>query len=108
MKLLAVTACPTGTALTYMAANRLAAAAKALGYDIKIETQGAMGVENAISAKDVSRADLVIIAADIEVDKAERFAKTRSIRVSTTEAVERPDAVLQRAVGELSETEADC
>jgi fructose-specific phosphotransferase system IIB component len=107
MRMLAVTACPTGTALTYMAANRLASAARALGYEIKIETQGAMGVENVLTPKDIARADIVILAADVEVDKAERFAKSRSVRVSTAEAVEKPDAVLKRAAGLIAGENAD-
>lgn len=98
MKIVAVTACPTGTALTYMAANRLASAGRDLGYDMKVETQGAMGIENTLTNKDVTRADVVVIAADIEVAKPERFAKSRIVKVTTSEAVEDPKGVIARAV----------
>ncbi len=73
MKILAVTACPTGIAHTYMAAEALQKAADKLGLKIKVETQGAMGLENVLTARDIASADLVLIASDIEIDQKERF-----------------------------------
>jgi len=72
MKILAVTACPVGIAHTYMAAENLQKAGKKLGIDIKVETQGSTGVENALTDRDIEEADGIIIAADKNVDK-ERF-----------------------------------
>lgn len=97
MRIVAVTACPTGVALTYMAAARLANIARARDHAIKIETQGALGVEDVLTPKDVARADVAILAADIEVRGAERFARCRLLRVSTAEAIETPEAVFARA-----------
>ena len=68
MKLVAVTACATGIAHTYMAAEQLEKTAKALGHQIKVETQGAMGIENELSAADIRQAQAAIFAADIEVE----------------------------------------
>ncbi len=73
MKILAVTACPTGIAHTYMAAEALQKSADKLGLKIKVETQGAMGLENVLTARDIAAADLVLIASDIEIEQKERF-----------------------------------
>ena len=97
MRIVAVTACPTGVALTYMAATRLANVARALGHAIKIETQGALGVEGVLTAKDVTKAEIAVLAADIDVRGAERFARCLVLRVSTAEAIEAPEAVFARA-----------
>lgn len=73
MRIVAVTACPTGIAHTYMAADALKKAAKQMGIQITIETQGAMGIENQISFQDIGRADVVLIASDIEIEHRARF-----------------------------------
>ena len=82
MKIVAVTACPTGIAHTYMAAEMLEKTAKALGHQIKVETQGAMGIENELSAQDIREAEVVIFAVDIEVEHKERFGSKRIVQVS--------------------------
>lgn len=74
MKIVAVTACPTGIAHTYMAADALQKAAKILNVKIKIETQGAMGVENMLTVKDIAAADMVLIVSDIDIAQNDRFA----------------------------------
>ncbi len=61
-RIVVVTACPTGVALTYMAATRLLTAAQRLGYLIKVETQGALGSEDILTRKDISRAHAAIVA----------------------------------------------
>ena len=66
--IVAITSCPTGIAHTYMAAEGLEIGAKKLGHTIKVETQGSIGVENQLSAADINKADVVIIAADTQVD----------------------------------------
>lgn len=98
MKIVGVTACPTGIAHTYMAATRLSNAARVLHYEIKIETQGAMGVENALSAKDIANADVVVIAADIPIRDEKRFAMVKVMKTTTHEAINDPHGVLTRAV----------
>lgn len=73
MKIIGITACATGIAHTFIAKEKLENAAVELGHDIKIETQGWGGPENKLTQEDVANADVVIIAADIAVDKS-RFA----------------------------------
>ena len=65
MNLVAITACPTGIAHTYMAAEQLEKTARKLGHSIKVETQGAMGVENELSTAEIASADAAIFAVDI-------------------------------------------
>ena len=99
MKIIALTACPTGIAHTYMAAEQLDKTAKALGHQIKIETQGAMGIENELSENDIRQADVAIFAADIEVEKRERFQKIKILRVSVQEAIKNPRGVFAKLQG---------
>ncbi|HUR37698.1 MAG TPA: PTS fructose transporter subunit IIB [Terriglobales bacterium] len=99
MKIIAVTACPTGVAHTYMAAEQLEKTAKVLGHEIKVETQGAMGVENELSAADVKSADAVIFATDIDVEKKERFEGLRTVQVSVKDAIKDPKAIFAKLQG---------
>jgi fructose-specific phosphotransferase system IIB component len=99
MKIVALTACPTGIAHTYMAAEQLDKTAKALGHQIKVETQGAMGIENELSENDIRQADVAIFAADIEVEKQERFQKIKILRVSVQEAIKNPRGVFAKLQG---------
>ncbi|WP_308377835.1 fructose-specific PTS transporter subunit EIIC [Streptomyces sp. ISL-98] len=94
LKLLAVTACPTGIAHTYMAAEKLAQAAERLGIDMKVETQGSIGAENVMSDNDVKDADGVIIAADKDVDRS-RFAGKRVLAVGVAEGIRRPEQLIE-------------
>nr|WP_203725252.1 fructose-specific PTS transporter subunit EIIC [Streptomyces sp. SID13588] len=95
MKLLAVTACPTGIAHTYMAAEKLAQAAEALGIDMKVETQGSIGAENVLSDNDVMAADGIIIAADKDVDLS-RFAGKRVLSVGVSEGISHPERLIEQ------------
>ena len=94
MKVVAVTACPTGIAHTYMAAEQLEKTAKLLGHQIKVETQGAMGIENELSPAEIAEADAVLFAVDIQVEQRERFDGKRIVQVSVQEAVKDPRTVL--------------
>lgn len=78
--LVAVTACVSGVAHTYMAAERLEKLCQLENWSIKIETQGALGTENRLTEEDISRADVVLLITDIELAGAERFAHCRSIQ----------------------------
>ena len=93
MKIVAVTACPTGIAHTYMAAEQLEKTAKKLGHTIKVETQGAMGIENELKKEDIAAAEAVIFATDIAIEQEERFDRLRKVRVPVQEALKRPEAV---------------
>jgi len=80
LKILAITACPVGIAHTYMAAEKLQQAGEEMQIDIKVETQGSIGVENALTEQDIAEADGIIIASDKEVSK-ERFAGKKLLSV---------------------------
>ena len=82
-----------------MAAEQLDKTAKALGHQIKVETQGAMGIENELSENDIRQADVAIFAADIEVEKRERFQKIKILRVSVQEAIKNPRGVFAKLQG---------
>jgi fructose PTS system EIIBC or EIIC component len=95
--LVAVTACPTGIAHTFMAAEALKKAAEAAGYDIKVETQGSVGAKNLLSAEDISGAEAVIIGADTHVS-LERFAGKRLLQTSVGDALKRARGVVDEAL----------
>ena len=85
-KIVCVTACPTGIAHTYIAAEMLKVAGKSLGYKMLIETHGAIGVENKLKEKDIKEAIGVIIAADLRID-LDRFKDKKYIEISTSQAI---------------------
>jgi fructose-specific phosphotransferase system IIB component len=99
MKIVAVTACPTGIAHTYMAAEQLEKTAKSLGHQIKVETQGAMGIENELRENEIRQAQVAIFAVDIEVEKRERFRELKIIQVPVQEAIKNPMSVFSRIQG---------
>lgn len=99
MKIVAVTACPTGIAHTYMAAEKLEKVAQKLGHSIKVETQGAMGIENRLEQADIDAASVAIMAVDIAVEEPERFEAIRKIQVSVQDALKNPESIFAR-IGE--------
>jgi fructose-specific phosphotransferase system IIB component len=97
MKIVAVTACPTGIAHTYMAAEQLEKTARSMGHEIHVETQGSMGIENELKSKDIADADVAIFAVDIEVEQKDRFDGKRIVTVGVSEAIKNPKGVLAKA-----------
>jgi fructose-specific phosphotransferase system IIB component len=95
MKIVAVTACPTGIAHTYMAAARLEKIAKNFGHEIKVETQGAMGIENKLTENDIRQAQIAIFAVDIEVEGRERFNGVKIVQIPLQEALKNPEAIFK-------------
>ncbi|MBM7551594.1 PTS fructose transporter subunit IIABC [Thalassobacillus pellis] len=93
MKVLAVTACPVGIAHTYMAAENFQKAGEEMGVDIKVETQGSIGVENTLSDQDIEEADGIIIASDKEVSK-ERFIGKPLLVVGVQEGIRKPKELI--------------
>lgn len=93
MKIVAVTACPTGIAHTYMAADALMKTAPKYNVHIKVETQGAMGVENQLTPHDIAQADKVLIVSDIEVEHAARFEAMHTIRIPIEDVLLNVDKV---------------
>lgn len=98
MRLIAVTACATGIAHTYMAAEQLEKTARVMGHQIKVETQGAMGVENELSASDIRQAEAAILATDIEIEGIERFEGIKLVRVPVQDAIKNPTGVISKAI----------
>ncbi|WP_170006558.1 PTS fructose transporter subunit IIABC [Bacillus fonticola] len=93
---LAVTACPTGIAHTYMAADALKAKAKELGIGVKVETNGSDGVRNELTEEDIAQASAIIVAADKQVDMA-RFHGRKVIEVPVAKAIREPEQLLTKA-----------
>ncbi len=98
MKVVAVTACPTGIAHTYMAAEMLEKTGKQLGHTVKVETQGAMGIENELTAADIKAADYVVFAVDIDVENKERFDGRKVIQVPVAQAIKNPKGIFEKMV----------
>ena len=98
MKIVAITACATGVAHTYMAATALKKGAKALGYEIKVETQGAIGIEDELSAADIAAADAVLFAVDTAVQKIERFAAKKVHQILVGQAIKDPKKAINDAI----------
>ncbi len=96
MNIVAVTACPTGIAHTYMAAEQIEKTAKSLGHEIRVETQGAMGVEHELTAAEIAAAEVVIFAIGIEVEQRERFDGKRIIEVPVQDALKDPAAIFAK------------
>ncbi|SFR47865.1 PTS system, fructose-specific IIB component [Halogeometricum rufum] len=96
MKLVAVTACPTGIAHSQMAAENLEQTAERLGHEIKVEVQGAMGAENELTADDVADADAVIIASDTAVSR-DRFEGKPLVKGTVKDGVNDAEGLVERA-----------
>ncbi|QIL85332.1 PTS transporter subunit EIIA [Vibrio sp. HDW18] len=94
-EILAVTACPSGVAHTFLAAKALEKAACRMGVKIKVETQGANGILNRITAKDVEQAKWVILAHDVAIKHPQRFEHIKVIDITTKEAILNAAALVQ-------------
>nr|WP_088014678.1 PTS fructose transporter subunit IIABC [Gottfriedia acidiceleris] len=94
---LAVTACPTGIAHTYMAADALKAKAKELNIDLKVETNGSTGIKNELTKDEISRASAIIVAADKQVE-VNRFDGKHVIQVPVADGIRKSKELLERAV----------
>ncbi|MFF3923502.1 fructose-specific PTS transporter subunit EIIC [Paenibacillus lactis] len=97
MKILAITSCPNGIAHTYMAAENLQKAGAKLGVELKVETQGSIGVENPFTEQDIREADGIIIAADKTVVK-DRFVGKKLLVVGVQDGIRRPEELIQRMI----------
>lgn len=101
MKIVAVCACPTGVAHTYMAKKALENAATKYGYQIKVEAQGALGIENEISAQEVKDADVVILAVEVAIAKRERFNGKPTVNIPIQTAVRNADSLFSQLAKKL-------
>ena len=98
-RLVAVTACPTGVAHTFMAAEALQQAAARMGIDLQVETRGSVGARNLLDDAAIAAADAVLLATDIEVDTS-RFAGKKVYRCGTGVALKQPQQTLEKALSE--------
>lgn len=96
MKIVAITACPSGVAHTYIAAEALKKAAIAKGHQIKVETQGQIGIENEITQNEANDADVVILTTDIGLKNTERFNGKPIVRVKIGDVVKKSVALIEK------------
>ncbi|MTI66826.1 MAG: PTS fructose transporter subunit IIA [Firmicutes bacterium] len=97
--ILAVTACPTGIAHTYMAADALKNKAKDMGVNIKVETNGSTGVKNELTKEDIKKAKTIIVAADTKV-KMKRFEGKKVLQIPVTNAIKSSEKLINKALKE--------
>lgn len=90
-----MTACPTGIAHTYMAADALKAKAKEMNIDFKVETNGSTGVKNALTQEEIDEAVAIIVAADKQVEMA-RFNGKKVIQVPVAQGIRIPEELLTK------------
>ena len=102
MKIVGIAACTSGIAHTYIAKEKLVRAAKELGHEAHIETQGTIGTEDELTAQDIKDADVVIIAADIKVGGKDRFKGKKIVEIPTHIAIKSPKALLNKIEEELN------
>lgn len=102
MKILAVTACATGVAHTFMAKRALEDAAEKRGHDIKVETQGATGIENALTRKELEEADILILATDIKLARTERFENIKKVTIPVATAIKNANGVIRKIEEKLA------
>jgi len=97
LKIVAVTACPAGIAHTYMAAKQLEKAARKLGHKIRVEIQGAAGIENQLTQVEVDQADVIVIASDIPIEQNDRFVRANNVaRVPMHVALKDPAGIFAK------------
>lgn len=94
MKIVAVTACPSGVAHTYMAAEALILSGKKHGIDVKVETQGGAGIEDRLSPKDIQEACCVVLTNDISIKEEERFTGKKVLRIGVANLVKKSDSII--------------
>ncbi|WP_461198120.1 PTS fructose transporter subunit IIB [Enterococcus sp. N249-2] len=101
MKIVAITACPTGIAHTYMAQEAIEKECKKRGYDVKVETQGSMGIENELEQDEIDSADAVILAVAIGIEGEDRFEAKENqgkvLNVEPGEVIKQPGKIIDSA-----------
>ncbi|MGM0111495.1 PTS fructose-like transporter subunit IIB [Enterococcus sp. DIV0187] len=102
MKLVAVTACPSGVAHTYLAAESLEIAAKKNNVEINVETQGSIGIENELTPEQIKEAEAVILTNNIGIKNEERFKGKPVVRVSAGDCINKGEAIVKKIQQKLS------
>ena len=101
-KMVAVTACIAGIAHTYMAKANLEKFAKKNNIEMKVETQGAMGMENKLSSSDIANADVVIFAVDTNVSERDRFEGKKILEVGTSAVIKDGEKIIEEALSKVN------
>jgi fructose PTS system EIIBC or EIIC component len=101
LRIVGVTSCPTGIAHTFMAAEGVKTGAETLGHQVKVETQGSVGSQNTLTEEEIQQADLVIIAADTNVEMS-RFKGKRVYETSTKAAIHNGVEMVEKAIAEAT------
>ncbi|MBF7982186.1 MULTISPECIES: PTS fructose-like transporter subunit IIB [Rahnella] len=94
LKLVGVTACISGVAHTYMAAERLEKLCLQEKWQVKVETQGALGVENVLSDSDIAQADIVLLITEIQLENSDRFTHSRCVQTGIHTFLRTPEKVM--------------
>lgn len=97
-KIIAVTACPTGIAHTFMAASKIIAWAEEHDIEVKVETQGSDGVKNRLTKQDIASATAIVLATDVPIQDAERFDNIPHLQTRTQELIKNTDRYLRQAL----------
>lgn len=100
-KLVALCACPMGLAHTFMAAEAIEEAGKRAGYEVKVETQGADGIQNRLSREDIEEATIIIHAIAITPEDMERFEGIEVYEVELQEAIKNADGIIKEIEEDL-------
>lgn len=102
MKIVGVAACITGVAHTYMAQEAIEQECKKRGYDVKVETQGGMGIDNELEDDEIESADVVIMAVAIGIEGEERFEEKedagRILTINPAEVIRNPAGIIDKAI----------
>lgn len=96
VRVIGVTSCATGIAHSYMAAEAIEKLCKKQGISVKIEIQGALGIENELSSRDVANANLIIFANDVAINRFERFngSEEKIVNVSPHSVIQKPECLM--------------
>ncbi|MFU2315535.1 PTS fructose-like transporter subunit IIB [Rahnella sp. PCH160] len=97
LKLVGVTACISGVAHTYMAAERLEKLCLQEKWQVKVETQGALGVENVLTETDIAQADIVLLITEIQPENSDRFVRSRCVQTGIHTFLRTPEKVMAAA-----------
>lgn len=98
MKIVGIAACTVGIAHTYIAQEKLENAARKAGHEMKVETQGTIGIENRLTQEEIDAAEVVIFAIDVKITDRERFEGKKIIQVPTEVAVKSPNKLIEKAI----------
>lgn len=96
MKIVGISACTVGIAHTYLAQQKIEDAAKKAGDEVKIETQGTIGIENELTAEEIENADVVLLAVDVAISGEDRFKGKKIVKVSTETAIKSPNKLIAK------------